>query len=313
MKYIYVKNLQGDVLHILDNMGNVVVSYAYDAWGKVYSVTGSLADTLGQINPIRYRSYYYDTETGFYYLNSRYYDPEVKRFINADSNLYPQTGLLGVNLFAYCRNNPVNLYDENGEFGKWLKGLALAAVGVVAVVTSVATLGAATPLWVGVAACVGIAGGSACIVMGASEMAEAHTGTNVVKETVFNGDDQSYNTARNIAQASAEIGSGIAAVGKAATDYIAKKSITKAASSGVPFKTGQKVGTVQIGVNPNTLKINRPILPDKMKAIKFEAKLNGGISRPIQVYSNGVIYDGNHRVAYARQIGAAVDTIVIFN
>ena len=81
----------------------------------------------------------------------------------------------------------------------------------------------------------------------------------------------------------------------------------------MPFKTGQKVGTVQIGVNPNTLKINRPILPDKMKAIKFEAKLNGGINRPIQVYSNGVIYDGNHRVAYARQIGAAVDTIVIFN
>ena len=212
----------------------MVVSYIYDAWGKVYSVTGSMADTLGTINPIRYRSYYYDNETGFYYLNSRYYDPEVKRFINADSNLYPQTGLLGVNLFAYCRNNPVNLYDENGEFGKWLKGLALAAVGVVAVVTSVATLGAATPLWVGVAACVGIAGGSACIVMGASEMAEAHTGTNVVKETVFNGDDQSYNTARNIAQASAEIGSRIAAVGKAATDYIAKKSVPKVVTKVTP-------------------------------------------------------------------------------
>ena len=100
-------------------MGNVVVSYVYDAWGKVYSVTGSMADTLGQINPIRYRSYYYDNETGFYYLNSRYYDPDVKRFINADSQL-SMGSVAGTNLFAYCCNNPVNMTDSTGNWPKWI-------------------------------------------------------------------------------------------------------------------------------------------------------------------------------------------------
>ena len=94
---------------------DAVVSYTYDAWGKVYSVTGSLADTLGQINPIRYRSYYYDTETGFYYLNSRYYDPQIRRFINGDGQLNNNQSLLGGNLFAYCYNNPVNMVDFDGN------------------------------------------------------------------------------------------------------------------------------------------------------------------------------------------------------
>ena len=75
----YVRNLQGDVVKILNTSGGVVATYTYDAWGKVTS-SGSIA----QINPIRYRGYYYDTDTGFYYLQSRYYDPAVKRFINAD-------------------------------------------------------------------------------------------------------------------------------------------------------------------------------------------------------------------------------------
>ncbi len=128
-------------------MGSVVVSYAYDAWGKVYSVTGSLADTLGTINPIRYRSYYYDTETGFYYLNSRYYDPEIKRFINADGEISGVGGELnGYNLFSYCMNNPVNMTDESGNWPKWLGKaiavVAVAAVVVAAVAVTVVTFGA---------------------------------------------------------------------------------------------------------------------------------------------------------------------------
>ena len=75
-----------------------------------------MADTLGQINPIRYRSYYYDIETGFYYLNSRYYDPDVKRFINSDSYISTGDGIFGTNMFAYCMNNPVIYADLNGEF-----------------------------------------------------------------------------------------------------------------------------------------------------------------------------------------------------
>lgn len=92
-----------------------MVSYTYDAWGKVLSVTGTLASTIGTINPFRYRGYYYDRETGFYYLNSRYYDPEVGRFINADAVLGANGGIVGYNLFAYCNNNPVNYSDPSGE------------------------------------------------------------------------------------------------------------------------------------------------------------------------------------------------------
>ena len=113
--YYYLKNIQGDVINILNSSGQVVVTYTYDAWGKVLSVTGSLASTVGQINPFRYRGYYYDTETGFYYLQTRYYDPEVGRFLNADGIVGANGGVLGYNMFAYCNNNPVMGYDPTGE------------------------------------------------------------------------------------------------------------------------------------------------------------------------------------------------------
>ena len=104
--YYYLKNLQGDIVGIADAAGDVVAEYVYDSWGKLINTpTG-----IGEINPLRYRGYYYDVETGLYYLNARYYDPETGRFISADSNLAG-----GLNLFAYCANNPVNLADYNGR------------------------------------------------------------------------------------------------------------------------------------------------------------------------------------------------------
>ncbi len=108
--YYYEKNLQGDIVAILDGQGDSVVQYTYDIWGKLLSTTGTLASTVGEINPIRYRGYYYDTETELYYLQSRYYSPELMRFISQDdvrlSN--DQGEPLGSNLYAYCLNNPVN-------------------------------------------------------------------------------------------------------------------------------------------------------------------------------------------------------------
>ena len=91
----------------------MLATYEYDAWGKLISSSGSLAE----INPLRYRGYYYDTETGFYYLQSRYYDPSISRFINADGQI--NNDLLGYNLFAYCGNNPVNRTDDGGQ-GWWV-------------------------------------------------------------------------------------------------------------------------------------------------------------------------------------------------
>ena len=113
--YYYMTNAQGDVTGIVDSSVNSVVEYSYDAWGKLLTMTGSMADTVGKINPFLYRGYYYDSETGLYYLNSRYYDPQTGRFINADGQLNPDTGLTGNNLFAYCNNNPVSMVDDGGS------------------------------------------------------------------------------------------------------------------------------------------------------------------------------------------------------
>ena len=115
-QYYYVRNLQGDVVKILNTSGAVVASYFYDAWGKV-TASGS----IGQLNPIRYRGYYYDTDTGFYYLQSRYYDPAVKRFISADGYINANGDLLGYNMYAYCRNNPANSVDAIGTEAEALK------------------------------------------------------------------------------------------------------------------------------------------------------------------------------------------------
>ena len=82
--YFYVKNLQGDIVSIVDESGTAIVKYSYDSWGRLLQIEGSKKDTIGILNPFRYRGCYYDTETGMYYLKNRYYDPEIRRFINAD-------------------------------------------------------------------------------------------------------------------------------------------------------------------------------------------------------------------------------------
>ena len=105
--YSYVKNLQGDIVGILDSNKNVVVSYVYDAWGRPISCLGTMASMLGKINPFRYRGYVYDEETGLYYLRSRYYNVIWMRFINADI-------LITRNVYQYCNNNPCKHADHSG-------------------------------------------------------------------------------------------------------------------------------------------------------------------------------------------------------
>jgi len=120
--YYYVKNIMGDVLGIVNASGTLVAEYRYDAYGNpVMILDGNGNDVsnnyahIANINPIRYRGYYYDIESGFYYLNSRYYDPVVGRFINADGQLNTSLGVLGCNMYAYCLNNPVNMIDFSGN------------------------------------------------------------------------------------------------------------------------------------------------------------------------------------------------------
>ena len=99
----------------------------FDSWGKLLSTSGSLASTLGKNNPFRYRGYVYDEETGFYYVSSCYYDPEIGRFINADSQLNAKDGILGYNLFAYCNNNPI-MYSDPSSHSNILACIIIGAV-----------------------------------------------------------------------------------------------------------------------------------------------------------------------------------------
>ena len=131
--YYYVTNLQGDVMYLVDSSGNQVAAYTYDPYGKVLTATG----TMAEINPLRYRGYYQDSETGFYYLQSRYYDPAICRFINADSYASTGQGLVGYNAFAYCLNNPIAYADSIGTTAIEVVGIIL--IGVIVVIGCIAT------------------------------------------------------------------------------------------------------------------------------------------------------------------------------
>ena len=146
--YYYALNVQGDVVSIVDIGGTEIVKYRYNAWGETVSIKGTGANTIGLFNPIRYRSYYFDAETGLYYVSSRYYDPEVYRFINADAAIGQIGNVQGTNMFAYCFNNPVNMSDPTGNLPKLstiFTVVAVAAVAVAAVAVTVATCGTAAP------------------------------------------------------------------------------------------------------------------------------------------------------------------------
>ena len=151
--YYYTKNAQGDVTGIVDSDLSTVVEYSYDAWGKLLTTTGSKADTIGKLNPFLYRGYYFDAETGLYYLNSRYYDVQTGRFLNVDDTdilLEDQENLTEHNLFAYCLNNPVNMADDDGGIAWWIA----AAVGGAVFDTAAYIIGAAVSgqkvTWAGV-------------------------------------------------------------------------------------------------------------------------------------------------------------------
>lgn len=160
--YYYAKNVEGDVIGLYQwnwsstgaHTTTKVATYEYDPWGKLLSVKDasgaaiSSASHAALLNPIRYRGYYYDSESSFYYLQARYYDPAICRFLNADDYSDSDDGYLGYNMFAYCLNNPVNRSDSIGNFSlpNWAKiAIGVAVIAVAAAVT-VATAGAAGPV-----------------------------------------------------------------------------------------------------------------------------------------------------------------------
>lgn len=122
--YYYIKNIFGDIISIIDSNHQTIVTYQYDSFGKITSIIDNSNNQIGNINPFRYRSYYYDEETELYYLNKRYYNPTFGRFINIDKYISTGTSIIGNNMYTYCNNNFINMKDENGDF-PWIAAVVL--------------------------------------------------------------------------------------------------------------------------------------------------------------------------------------------
>jgi len=232
-EYIYRRDALGNIIAILDNTGAIVVQYKYDAWGNhvVLDASGNAItdpNHIGNLNPHRYRGYYYSTALGLYYLKSRFYDAEIGRFICADSLDYldPHT-VGGLNLFAYCNNNPVMNVDPTGHWSwnAFVKGLAMIVVAVTAVAVSVATLGAATPAAITAVAAVTATAGVLTGVNGIATVVEAATDYNFVEDGIFQGNEEAYDTYAGITE-------GIASIGTAALGVYNATGYAKAVRAG---------------------------------------------------------------------------------
>ena len=190
--YYYVLNLQGDVISIITHWGESYGTYTYDAWGNVLSVSGDIA----KLNPIRYRGYYYDSETGLYYLGSRYYDPQVKRFINADGAAFAtinpySNGLTDKNYFAYCDNNPVSRNDDGGEF--WGSVVASAVLGGVTSAFDAVIAGESTTGVIKAAAKGAVSGAISGAIGGILTVAKAPTIIKAVASATYSAATNIYN------------------------------------------------------------------------------------------------------------------------
>ena len=304
----YVFNLQGDITGIRKADGWDAASYSYDAWGNPTGIYDDYT-TLATLNPFRYRGYFYDEETGFYLTGTRYYDPEIGRFINADGEISDVGGnILGYNLFAYCFNNPVNMDDPTGQWPKWLTG-ALNVVSGVAQMAAGAALGAFTS-WTGVGAVAAgflIVNGAATATQGIGQIVNDVTKTNVLRE------DNIVRTAvKDVGRAiggdtGAKIAGGAYDVAAVAANLYAGK-----------------VGLQQTGLAPIKVNINK-VLNNPMDEFVTCGPAPGVISdycRLIPLNGYGKIYatqlpngfyqlaNGHHRVAALKSLGK--ETIKIF-
>ena len=198
----------GDVTAIRNGSGNVVARYKYDAWGNIIDQDGEMAE----INPFRYRGYYYDTETGFYYLQTRYYDPTICRFINADNyELVAQLSSVPgqLNMYAYCGNNPVMGYDPTGtlDWATFWQGVGMGVTALAAIVLAATTFGAGIPLAMGIVAGITLGAGVLTGVNAVATMIEAGTNYNFIRDGLFQGNSTAYHWYVGITNGIATIGS----------------------------------------------------------------------------------------------------------
>ena len=138
----------GDILKVVNENYNIYAEYQYDIWGNCNIISN--INNIANINPIRYRGYYYDNETNLYYLNSRYYDSFTHRFISIDSIEYMDFDTLGgLNLWTYCNNNLIMYVDPDGNLSKWAEWLIGGVAFTGAIVLTALTGGALAPIFIG--------------------------------------------------------------------------------------------------------------------------------------------------------------------
>ena len=277
--YYYILNLQGDVVQIIDANGVMQAEYVYSPWGEIISAEGDLAE----INPLRYRGYYYDSETGFYYLRSRYYDPENHRFINADTYASTDSGdAISCNMFAYCQNNPVMLGDENGEIAGWLvRAIVGAAVGAITGAISALVTGGSAKDVLSSAAVGFVTGG----IVGATGSMKAGKIVGRAVASAING-GYTYYSAR---KAGASVGGAALAAGASAAISYGTASLSALAGDDLLVGT---VSDLNIGLggaltSSGVTALSTKCLPDKsgQSSGNTPARSQGGNSRILKTVS----------------------------
>ena len=308
--YSYLYNLQGDVIGLVDNAGSLVVEYKYNAWGSITGRAGSLAETLGKLNPFRYRGYVYDEETWMYWLKSRYYYPEMSRFISADVVVGKVGSVNGHNLYAYCGNEPVAKGDELGMWPQWAFGILTVFKGIGQMMAG-AALGA-TVGWTGI-------GAAAATVLIANGAAEAAKGVGLVANDIAQ-DTVMYD--ENILRAGAEQMGGLVGgdVGRKIGGTVYDVTVLTASFTYVPIKYAQAIGRLPIRVPLSSI-LNNP--KDEFVTLGQAAGKVSGYCRtiPIEGYGeisvvslpNGyyMVCDGHHRIEALRKLGYDVIRVYI--
>ena len=263
--YYYVLNAQGDVIALLNANGTLAASYNYGAWGSC-TVYNSSDAAIGDLNPLRYRSYYYDAETGFYYLQSRYYDFANCRFINADTFATTDAnGFLSANMFAYCQNNPIALADHDGNSAT----IVGAVLGFVFTAADALISGASIDqaFWCGVSGAVtgaisGFVADTAIATGGMSlgvvAAAGAVNGIASAANTFITQKILKQKTDTTDIFVSGAVGFGVGILGTAVSD--AAKPVAKGISSGIKYVKKQLVtemSAISTGIGRRTLRTLR--------------------------------------------------------
>ena len=281
--YAYVKSLQGDIVAILDENGNTVVSYGYDAWGAPLWCTGEMAETLGKVQPFRYRGYVFDEETELYYNQSRFYNPSIARFVAADTTGVLTASLKSLtekNLFAYCDNNPVMRKDIDGAFWDTFFDIVSLAVSVCEVIAN------PTDPW----AWAGLAGDVVDLVPFVTGVGEV---TRAVKAANKAGDVLTIQKAADFTDDAADIIKGLdRSSGFTKSTRSAGTQIHKGYKVGMPGKEYDKIKGIRIDYLDMDNKVIYELKPFNPRSVKqgvrqlekYNQKLDGEYKMVLEVY-----------------------------